>query len=577
MRVRWDAKAILVAILFVTVVCASGQSQSDASKAPPPPATPVFKAKTDLVLIPVSVRDKSGKHIAGLKQDAFTVRQDGKEQKVAIFEEISTVAKPATRLKLPPNAFTNTLADAQQRRVVIIALDTINTDFGDQAYARRELIKYLSEQVQTDSLLCLITMSRGGVKLVHDFTRDPKLLVAALHKARGTSSQAESQGLADPLIDALQNDLIFQNEVDAIKSFVEAQSEMQRNDWRMQVLITLDALNQISQAFAGVPGKKSLLWATGSFPFQFTDPNEAQNKPQFAEILPEYERTWQLLNNANIAVYPIDARGLVNAGLPPASAHLTSRGLNSYTQTAMNKHLQSVAAMQTVAGMTGGRAFYNTNDLGAAFRRATEDSESYYLLGYYHDNTDSKPGWRQLKVAVQAEHVDVHSRTGFYVAKAPKNPDDARKQDMRLALSSPLEYTGVPMALQWLSGATSETNSPESSAKGSDKKDSNPEKKKVLFQLLLGANSIEIDSDDSNHMRFDVFGLVTDHEGKQVAQVGQTIESHLKPDGVKQMTESGLTYKNAFQVPPGDYTARVVVRDALSGHIGTIIAPLKVQ
>ena len=572
MRLLTDAKAVIVAILFVTVVCASAQE----NKTPPAASTPVFKSKTDLVLIPVSVRDKSGKRVAGLKQDAFTVRQDGKDQKIAIFEEISTAAKPATRPKLPPNAFTNTIADAQQRRVVIVALDTINTDFADQAYARRELIKYLSEQVQTDSLLCLITMSRGGVKLIHDFTADPKLLVAALHKARGTPSHAESTGIQDPLIESLQNDLIFQNEVDAIKSFVEAQSEMQRNDWRMQVLITLDALNQISQAFAGVPGKKSLLWATGSFPFQFTDPNEAQTRPQFAEILPQYERTWQLLNNANIAVYPIDARGLVNAGLPPASAHLNSRGLNTYTQTAINQHLQTITAMQTVAGMTGGRAFYNTNDLGAAFHRATEDSESYYVLGYYHDSSDSKPGWRQLKVAVHAEHVDVHSRTGFYVAKAAKNPEDVRKQDMRLALASPLEYTSVPMALQWLNGAAIETTTPAPS-KGGDKKDGTPEKKKVIFQLLLGANSIEIDADDSNHMRFDVFGIVTDHEGKQIAEIGQTIESHLKPDGVKQLTESGLTYKNAFQVPPGDYTARVVVRDALSGHIGTIIAPLKVQ
>jgi hypothetical protein len=88
---------------------------------------------------------------------------------------------------------------------------------------------------------------------------------------------------------------------------------------------------------------------------------------------------------------------------------------------------------------------------------------------------------------------------------------------------------------------------------------------------------MEIAAEDSNHMSIEVVGVITDHEGKQITSLGQTIESHLKPEGLKQVTTSGITYQNAFVVPPGDYTARLVVRDAISGRIGTIISPLKVQ
>lgn len=560
MRVHGDAKAVALTLLlwFVTSFAIAQQPSPQSA-----PNMPVFKSKAELVLVPVSVRDKSGRHIAGLKQDAFAVKQDGHEQKVAVFEEITTGAKLASHPQLPPGVFTNAIADSQQRRLVIIALDTINTGFMDQAYARQNLIKFLSEQVQPDTLLCLVSINRGGIKLIHDFSTDPRMLVAALHKVKGTAAMADSEMPGDdPALDALQNDPLFQTEVNALNAFVNGQTDMQRNDWRMRVLVTLDALNEMAQAFAGIPGRKSLLWATGGFPFMFTDPNEAQNGPQFKEILPQYERTWQLLNSANMAVYPVDVRGLVNYTIASPSIRLSARNSRTFVQTAADQHYQVISGMETVAEMTGGRAFYNTNDLARSFRRATEDSESYYLLGYYRDSNDTKPGWRKLKVEVKAEHAEVRARSGFYVAKAAKKPEDTRKSDMQLAMVSPMEYTAVPMLLRWMPAA----DSPKV-----------PGKKKVPFAVILPASAMEIDGDDSNHMMIEVFGLITDHEGKQIADIGQTINAHLNAESLKQVTTSGITYKNAFDIAPGDYTARLVVRDSISGKMGTVITPLKVQ
>lgn len=163
---------------------------------------------------------------------------------------------------------------------------------------------------------------------------------------------------------------------------------------------------------------------------------------------------------------------------------------------------------------------------------------------------------------MKAEHAEVRARSGFYVAKAAKKPEDTRKSDMQLAMVSPMEYTAVPMLLRWMPAA----DSPKV-----------PGKKKVPFAVILPASAMEIDGDDSNHMMIEVFGLITDHEGKQIADIGQTINAHLNAESLKQVTTSGITYKNAFDIAPGDYTARLIVRDAISGKMGTVITPLKVQ
>jgi VWFA-related protein len=563
MRAGVDAKAAaFVTVLCLAVMCAAEDKQSDYA-----PKTPVFHSKTELVLVPVVVKGKGGRHLGGLKQDAFAVRQDGKEQKIAVFEEISTGVQPAKRPKLPPDMVSNTFADAQDRRVIIIALDTINTAFLDQTRAREELVKFLSEQLDADTLVSLVTINRGGVTVIHDFTTDPRILMAALRKVRGGISMAEGQSvLPDPLEEDLRADPNFNSEVSGLGAFMHSQSQAQRLDWRLRTLSTLDAFTTLAQEFAGVPGRKALLWATGSFPFTFVDPNEAQNGTSFADFLPEYEHAWQLLNTANIAVYPVDVRGLVN---PSFISPSTRRVSQNTTQTAGRQHMETISAMDAVAQMTGGRAFYNTNDLAKSFRLATQDSEAYYLLGYYRDSADAKPGWRKLKVEVHAEHAQVRARSGFYVAKAAKNPEDTRKADMRSALVSPVEFTGVPMMLHW----TDRSSAPRASTPNA----STAAKRKVPFELILPVSAVEIDRDDTNHMTLEVFGIVRDITGKEVDNIGETVQAHLKPENLKKVAESGVTYRSVFELAPGDYTARLIVRDGISGRIGSIITPLKVQ
>src|SRR5271166_1765111 len=150
-----------------------------------------FTARSELVLIPTLVTDKAGNHILGLKKEDFTVLENGTEQKVATFEEITSDAHRVSLPKNPnPNLFSNSVAGGPSaRRITIIVLDFINTRFTDQAYARQDLLKYLTQSVDQREPTALYTLTRSGIHVVHDFTTDPRVLVAALHKVKGDTFQ----------------------------------------------------------------------------------------------------------------------------------------------------------------------------------------------------------------------------------------------------------------------------------------------------------------------------------------------------------------------------------------------------
>ena len=105
--------------------------------------------------------------------------------------------------------------------------------------------------------------------------------------------------------------------------------------------------------------------------------------------------------------------------------------------------------MQNFADTTGGRAFHNTNDLPGAFKRAADDGSSYYLLGYYLDTQNNKAGWRKLKIKVLQKDTEVRARAAFLMTSATMNPDTARDADLKFAMNSPFDATGIPLTVRW--------------------------------------------------------------------------------------------------------------------------------
>ena len=551
-----------------------------------------FTAKSQLVLVPVVVT-RGGQPVTGLKKDDFKVFENGKEQKLTVFEDIQADTAPVeVNIRRQPalQQFSNMQVDqGHAKRLVIIVLDFINTSFADQAYARHELVKYLSSGIDDGALVSLVALGHGRVRILHDFTSRPGVLAAALNKSLGNNDRSAELANLPP-----DQAKIFESEVNRLSGFLEdgrfggVPFGAPRGEgilrW-MRVRETLDGLNLISQAYAGVPGRKALIWATGGFPFQIDgstmllnprqlNPRQMDpiNPQDLSSILSYYEETWQLMNNANFAMYPLDLRGLVTTSIT-ASEHVSGRHAVQAIQHKEALNLDHLATFNTFADMTGGRAFYNTNDLARSFKLAAQDSASYYLLAYQVDKStvrEKGKNWRKLKVKVDVSGVDVRARSGYFLNEAGGAD---LKDEMDLALTSPLDFTGLPVTVRWLPQIADAQTQKSASQDGKRQAD----KKLVKFEVTLPPNAAAIDSSDNNMISLKIVASARTSAADEVNGISQTVTGHLKPETVEKMRVTGFTFKSDIGLPPGNYSVRFVVHDNVSGRTGSVAAPITVN
>jgi hypothetical protein len=309
---------------------------------------------------------------------------------------------------------------------------------------------------------------------------------------------------------------------------------------------------------SGVPGRKSLIWATGGFPFSMDSP--ATVPGGYLSLL--YERTMLALSEAEISVYPVDIRGLTNNSMFAEGGRSGSVSGSTASRQLTNRGWLQQSKFDTLnefADMTGGKAFYNTNDLSGSFQRAADDGSSYYMLGYYLDTHNTKPGWRSLKVKTGRKDFEVRARSGFFVTNSTMNPLLSRNVDMSNALHSPVEGTGVPVTVQWLSVADA------------------GDKKKALFLAHMPAGSLSFDPAGRDQLNFDFAALAYDKNGKEAGEASLSFTRPVPQDQLASVRANGIDFRNALQLTPGKYTVRFVVRDNVTGKVGSVTAPLTVN
>ena len=235
---------------------------------PTPASAHALKVTTRLVIVDVVVVDKHGHKVADLKREDFTVFERGRPQKIAVFstERASEPSPTIPPAPLPPRVYTNRTEYRQPGGPpVILLLDILNTNAGDQSFARQQLLRYIRTQLRPDQHTAVLALS-DSLLLLQDFTDDPRLLLAALEKfspqksvelARGqprTVTPVETQAMAGTnllqTIDRL-------NQSAAIES-IERRAQ-----------ITLQALRAIARALGGFRGRKNLIWVSSVFPINF--------------------------------------------------------------------------------------------------------------------------------------------------------------------------------------------------------------------------------------------------------------------------------------------------------------------
>jgi VWFA-related protein len=516
---------------------------------------------TELVTLSVVVTDHSGTHIEDLNKDDFILLEDGKEQKIAIFENIKkTIGSLPNRLA-QPNEFSNVRAEgASLTPLTIIVLDLINTPLQDQIHARDELLKFLGESTNVGRPISLFTISRTGVRLIHHFSDGPKMLMAALNQVNRSQppvTEEPSWALLPDNKDKLSTILRPMGEFQ-----IDAEQAALSLERRTVITMTLQAMQQIAAAFAGFPGRKNLVWASAGFPFSINETTMAlkEGGPGLdspANLVPLYERTWNALSQAQISVYPVDVRGTVILDGP--SPVRTKKSLPDPLTHGQWLQASAIGTFESFARATAGRAFYNSNDLKGALQQAVDDSASYYSLGYYFNRTDKKSGWHKLGVKVMRDGANVLARTGFFLAESTAQPEHDANEEMQIARESPLDYTAIPITAKW--------DQVQAASEG---------KKKVIFVLTMPPNFADIDEGDRNHFLLEFWASARTSTGTSAADLEQTMEGHFKTETLDRFRHKGTDYRGALIVSPGDYSVRFVVRDRISGRIGSLTAPLRV-
>jgi VWFA-related protein len=531
-----------------------------------------FRSQTILIEVPVVITDKNGNHIHGLSRSDFRVLENGKEQKIATFEE-----KVSTNAKIPqspaqPGEFSNlTVSEQQPRAVTVIAIDTVNTPYLDQAIGRHELIKFLANNIDTSQVLALMIMTSHGVKVVQGLTGDPGQLAQVLKKVSGEMPQNQATSL-DNQANAALGDIpvvrdsssstsvaVMMAQVQAMQDYADTMAGQFQQTRAIEM--TMNSFLKIAWALSGVPGRKSIIWASSGFPFVITSPDVVPGS-----LGPLYERTMKALTDGQISVYPVDVRGITTRGEGEATpGPLFSRGQGPSVHQMNNRswlESNTIQSLNEFAEMTGGKAFYNSNDLAGSFKRAADDSSSYYLVGYYLDTKNNHAGWRQLKVGVDKKDTEVRARKGFFVTKATIDADSTRDYDLHTALTSPIEATGVPVTLKW-TGISGEGD-----------------KKKAAFLIQIPPNGVTLEGGEQARLSFDVAVTAYRINGKTdqpVLTLAQKVDTAVSPQQLAMVRAKGVSVSKDLALGPGEYAVRLVVRDSATGKIGSVTAPLTVN
>jgi VWFA-related protein len=533
---------LLAIIGLLTVELAAHQQPA----APPP----VYRSATRLVQINVVVHDRDGRPVTDLKKEDFTVFERGKPQQIVFFSMDSAAAAGAAQpASLPSDVFTNTLAQRAgvPTSITIILLDLVNTAWADQHAAREGLVKFL-KQIEPQDRLAIFAVGRRGLTLLHDYTSDATSLVARLKNEKGELSAPLD---ASTLDDASQQELRDMG-LDGLADANQREADFFTSD---RVVNTLASFQAIAQHLSGLPGRKSLIWLSGGIPLTIGFDEMPQAGSAFSTrdrriFSAEMDAAVRALNNSGVAIYPVDARGL----MPPPGFSASSRAplRNPPTLARQNANQDT---MLELASRTGGRAAYNTNDLARAIRRAVDDGRVTYTVGYYPADAAPDGKFREVKVAVDRPHLDVRFRKGYFSLRPGPQTAEARKREMQAAVWSPLDSTALPIGARV------------------DFLDQPPDTINEFVQINPSALSFRKE-DDRWKATLDIAYVQKDARGalKGSGEV-ENLSLALTDENYRRLMQQGFIRQHRSPRAPGATVLRIVVRDADSGSVGSVTVP----
>jgi VWFA-related protein len=561
--------AVIICLILGKLVLAASSPQATAQQPPAVPATSAsapapqntpemtshettatFKVNVRLVQLRVVVRDSHGKAIGTLHKEDFRLFDEGKPQVIAKFDLEKTGLREASgqeaSLSAAEPGVTST-PPALPARYIAYVFDDVHLEFGDLAHVREAAEKNLATLQATDRAGIFTISGQNNL----DFTDDRNKLREALRHItlhpiadRGMNSCPKmTYYLADRIVNwkdsqalaAVMDDVkrclpppVDPGAAMAVAKGAAAQGLITGDE---ETRLALTSLKDVVRRVSATPGQHSIVLVSPGF----------LTPEQHSEVNDIIERALR----ANITISAIDARGLYVV-MPSGDASEGPVAL-SPLEAQYQSESASVDAnvMAELADGTGGSFFQRSNDFEQGFRIVASMPEYYYVLAFSPQNLKPNGSFHHLKVTLNsAERLSIQARQGYFAPKQAPDRDQEAKQEIQDALYSQEEMHQLPVDLHTQFFKPSETAA----------------KLTVLAHIDVRPLHFR-KADGRNNSNLTIVSAVFDNNGSFVMGTEKTLELHLKDDTLAKKLGSGLDVRSSFDVKPGNYLVRLVVRD----------------
>jgi VWFA-related protein len=602
---------------------APGQAAPASTPALTPAARPtVLHASTNLVLLDVVVTSHD-RPVLSLDQHRFHILEDGREQNISTFEEhqpapASTAA--ARPIPLPPHTVTNAPQYPPAPAVNVLLLDALNTPLVNQMDTRRQMLQFLGK-ITPGTPLAIFTLS-SRLRMITGFTTNVPELTRALRSSKtnpGQSSLLDPQGAQD--LNAAIGDVADMgggnvDPGDAATGAPNALSMMQQFEADIaayqtdqRVAMTLGAMRQLARYLSGIPDRKNLIWFSGSFPIAL-DPDDSLQSPfqDMRNYSDQIKDTAELLSSARVAVYPVDARGLLtlptmdasygssssivsatgNGGRAGArSRSATSKPGSSKDDSDFTRQLMDEeATMQQIAEQTGGHPYLNTNGLKEAVSDAVENGSSYYTIGYVPAAQNFDGRFRKLKIKIDNSDAKLAYRRGYYTDDPEKPSQHPGETTLIMAatLHGAPPSTQILFKAQVLSAADpllQHEKLPQGPAGVLTSSLKGPIHRYIVDLRSEAASShgvaFEAQPDSTHHAKVEYTLVAYDAEGKRLNYLDVGLQLSPNPQQYEKIAAGGIPARLAIDLPEGQVYLRIAVHDLTAGRVGSVELPLQVK
>jgi len=548
----WSQKlvALLMTLAFpgpgAVPVLAQPPAQDASGQALSPQDTGfILKTNSELVLTNVVVRDaKTGEFVRGLKQSDFSIYENGKPQQISTFDfqsvDMATPLKEATVSGLALGTTGNGSKavvvakpeDLRNHRLIVMFFDLTSMQPEDLDRSVEAAQQFLRTKMQPADLVALVSLDET-LKVDQDFTSDKNALINEVGVYNGTEGQGFAEG-------ATSNS----NQAEDTAGYTPDESEYNGLNTDRELF----ALRAISKSLEKIGEKKSLLYFSGGI-----SRDGIENQASLRSAINSAVR-------ANLAIYSVDTRGL-QAISPLGDASTGSlRGSGAYNGGAllnnMNANFASQEVMATLSSDTGGKAFFDSNDFAPAFAQVQKDTSAWYAVGFHSSNLARDGKYRKLTIKINRPGVKLEYRPGYYApADFKHSGHEDRERELEEQLASDLPATDMAVYLDAMYFRLDENRF------------------YVPVSLIVPGSQIPfLKGGDKDKATLDVIGEVIDEVKRPIGNARETVKLNLDPS--LQARQRNIEYTTSFDLPPGKYHLKFVVRENQTGRMGSFEADI---